>query len=143
MNFATNKAVVFPTGKYYIGDLCYLNKTKEIWEELCDSWFENNKSIESEENGVTVEINGMKIWNHSTCYGDGCYIGFYNNTEYEFYVDSGSIGLVKVDELECKNSDHAIINMTCEFTPSYSYGTFYIGDLEILTSEEELLQIFE
>lgn len=129
---ATTKT--YPAGRYYIGDLCYVNALgQKCWDEVCDVIFP------PELNGVGVPgshtVQGIDFWYHGTAYGDGRYA---SNIGKDFPVDAGIIGLVSAEVAERDGFDGGhIITFDAPFTPEYDDGEFIIGHLIINTDSDE------
>lgn len=73
-------------GKYWITDPCLIVKDNEDWWKICDSF--------SQEDSVSVELKSGFMVHAFDVGDDGCYMD-QNSTEY--YVDSGTIGLVSYE----------------------------------------------
>ena len=84
----------------------------------------------------------IKVWAHSTFFGDGCYIG---NNGKTFLVDSGLIGIVPqetVDYLGRKDNDLDYSGLFIEFTEPFivhynPVGVFNFGQLQIDTGVDD------
>jgi len=122
---------VFPAGRYYIGDLCYVFTDKE-WEELCkmELW-----------NGDSHEFKGKIIYSDGTAYGDGEYNDQKGNS---YPVDSGTIGIAPVEILSKSKLKSNFMFFTPnffdfkkEFTVESNNGWFRFGHIVIETGEEE------
>lgn len=89
---------MFPAGVYYIGDLCYVMKSK--WDSVCEILFNNMNS------GEHVLDNGTRF----ACYyvhEDGTYYDQYNR---KYSVDSGTIGCCNIDSCDQDKLKEALIN---------------------------------
>ena len=123
----------FKAGKYYVGDLCYIvsdanwdliiDKTGcfGLSDKASDGWFEG-----------AFEHKGRKCFLGSTRWGDGAY---YDDKGREYFVDSGSLGIMPVEILDLPhNFDYAhIINFEKDFSCVEVSGHFLLGDIEIET----------
>jgi hypothetical protein len=124
-----NMNKMFPAGKYYIGDLCYISNDHGgpiDWNEFC--------KIEEDGSKVTLK-SGLTIWWSSTAYGDGC---FPSNVGMNFGVDAGLIGVCPVQSFPKDFVDfnpEYIYDMDKDFDAYYENGTFHIGHIEIYTDE--------
>jgi hypothetical protein len=76
------------TTKYYIGDLCYV--MSEEWQDVCNAFYSGD-----DEPLYELE-DGRTFFMLNTAYGDGQYN---DQNGLPYAVDSGSIGAVKVDDL--------------------------------------------
>jgi len=76
--------------EYYVGDLCYV--FNDTWDEVC----EHICGEERKEGWITLR-DGRTFWIHSTMWGDG---GYYDQHDNEYGVDSGTLGLVKVCDMD-------------------------------------------
>lgn len=119
------KTKEYPAGRYWVGDLCYLNINRE---HVCA------------ENG-DFAVDGIETWHHRTAFGDGDYK---SNKGITFPVDSGSIGIVKADVATTVGYRPGyiagfvpghIVDLKDAFTPVFKGSTFYIGSLEIYTDD--------
>lgn len=122
------------TGKYYIGDLCYL-LTDKYYEEIVCSFEHDNKE---------TNIKGVDFWYHHTAHGDGCYE---DQKERTYGVDAGIIGCVNLDTIPndaldsegfWKEGGNVIVfdkNFSCHYK-NYE-GKICIGHIEIITDPEE------
>lgn len=87
--------------------------------------------------GVTVEVQGYKVFASSTAYGDGCYpssIGFV------FGVDAGLIGLVPVELVPEEVGDRdlcTLVEFDEDFVCYYDNGTIVMGDLYVYTGDSD------
>jgi hypothetical protein len=85
--------------KYYIGDLCYV--MHDEWTEVCSlACFDN------EDWAYELE-DGRKFFLFSTAYGDGVYN---DGNGLPYSVDSGTIGCIKVDDIQDPEFDSIIKN---------------------------------
>lgn len=74
------------SGKYYVGDLCYV-MTDADWNEVCELTIKGNDCIDGE---FTMK-DGRRFAMYGTKFGDGTYSDQYGNS---YCVDSGSIGCI-------------------------------------------------
>jgi len=74
--------MIITGGKYIITDPCYLFKSDEEWQELCNEYFGKG------DNGGVINYEGYKIFWSVTHHGDG---------SYETFVNGIRKGLVGVD----------------------------------------------
>lgn len=119
------------SGKYYIGDLCYV--LEDEWEEVCEIIFGGESP-----DGEFELKDGRKFVIYSTAYGDGVYK---SNIGTEHAVDSGSIGCIAVEdirELDEVYIDHlgAIVNFSEPFEHSCVNGRISFGRVTIDTEFE-------
>ena len=116
--------------KYYVGDLCYvINKT---WYEVC-SLHDKNR----EPNTYTLS-NSVTIGIADTQNGDGVYSDNFDN---EYPVDSGTIGFIRVSDIEADKLVDITLGQVYEFedipTIQYFEGLITIGFICINTSTED------
>ncbi len=110
-------------GRYYIGDPCYV-MDNDSYDELSKKLFGENKSIDG-----FLTVGGLKMFCHSTDYGDGVYDGI--------GVDSGHICCMPVELV--KKTSEIIKEISIEhvfednFECSYKDGTFVFGNISIET----------
>ena len=115
---------MFPAGKYFVGDLCYVMTNKQ-WDIIC---------IHDLTEGITD--NGLKFAIEQTLCGDGSYSDQFGNS---YSVDSGTIGCVQWDEsLTHKYGARlqelgAIIDFNKDFEVYESSGMIHIGHISIDT----------
>jgi hypothetical protein len=125
------------SGKYYIGDPCYLFDAS--WRKLLEenSYFDNDLDEQ--------QINGIKVAIGHTKYGDGLYE---DSSERKYCVDAGLIGVVPVELLsldgkqteESINSDVTIghiVEFSEDFDVNINDGLFSFGDIVINTEESD------
>lgn len=120
------KGHIFPAGKYYIGDLCYV--IVQAWPEVCDS-------------AVTlsaIQLNDGRIIQLSpTEYGDGL---CYDDERRDYPVDSGTIGVVSVDDIREDGLSGIrfgnVVDMKKPFTLTCENGTISVGDIQIYTKDD-------
>lgn len=125
--------MTMPAGKYYVGDLCYVLKTS--WDEVCDIIIKDREVLDGE-----FYVRGDKKFAvYSTMYGDGHY---YDNASKGYYVDSGSIGCIRIDDIPDMTDDilqnikklGQVVEFESQFvTQRFADGTICFGDLEIYT----------
>lgn len=121
----------FPAGQYYIGDLCYVMHPE--WSELCKLMF---KTPDMQEGELTVQ--NKRLFLASTAYGDGCYE---SNTGNFFGVDSGSLGIIAVKDIDPSELKHLtdghVFNFDRDFIVSAVSGVFDFGAIHIDTAGSE------
>lgn len=125
------------SGKYYVGDLCYVMDSDE-WRQVCDITIQGSKMLEGE-----FELkDGRKFAMYSTAYGDGEYYDHYGQS---YSVDSGTIGCIKVEDIKTEKYDDierlgAIVEFKIDFVTSGSrgsdnwHGVIQFGHIVIETS---------
>ena len=92
--------LVMKAGDYYVGDLCYVLHAE--WPEVCELLFAGrddggcNEGIFNLKDGRTFAI-------FNTAFGDGVY---QDNFGAEYMVDAGSIGCIKVSDIDRDNTDN-------------------------------------
>ena len=128
--------MIFPAGKYWIGDPCYIFPHKGPME---NKWDELLAEANYFEDMSYAELDGgkIKVWTASTAYGDGRYIGSNGKA---FPVDAGLIGIVPretVDYLNRADNDLDYCGLFIEFTESFVVeskdGYFRFGHITIDT----------
>lgn len=82
--------VEMPAGRYYIGDLCYVLRD-EVWDEVCRLTISSGTCLE----GKFTLSDGRDFVMLGTKWGDGTYNDFMGR---RYFVDSGTIGCIKVDD---------------------------------------------
>lgn len=122
-------------GKYYIGDLCYVMNPE--WGECCDLFFAGRTDHGCNQGEFNL-ADGRRFANFNTAYGDGCYN---SNIGTEHYVDSGSIGCIRVEDIRdttCGDLTKfgAVVEFHEPFTVQKFDGLLMFGDVEIDTDPE-------
>jgi hypothetical protein len=87
-------------GTYYVGDLCYV--LHDEWDEVCSLLFAGRDDHNCNQGEFGLK-DGRKIAIYSTAYGDGTY---YDQNGRSYWVDSGSIGCVLLDDIDTDHSDN-------------------------------------
>lgn len=103
-----------PAGQYYIGDLCYVMSMAEK-DELFQLQFKSDRAWYDPIPIIFTLNDGRILVNFQTQFGDGCYYDK-NHKEYEFGVDSGHIGCIKIDDIQFSIPLNATI---VEFTQDF------------------------
>lgn len=89
---------MMPSGKYYVGDLCYVMDDNE-WDQFCSITIKDNKCLEGE-----FEMpDGRKFATYGTAWGDGLYRDQHGN---EYSVDAGLIGCIRVEDIRADKYDN-------------------------------------
>ena len=132
--------MTMPAGRYWVGDLCYTMHSE--WEEVCNLIITGNTCLDGEFNLK----DGRRFAIYSTAYGDGEYPTNYGKF---LSVDSGSIGCIKVEDIDTDNKDNfldhgMIVEFDEEFESSGGRGRYsdwdgeiVFGDVKVYTGEEE------
>ena len=126
-------STIMPAGTYYIGDLCYVMDSEGEWDRVCAE-FEKNKW----ESGK-YKLDGRVFVSCFTRYGDGSYSD--ESGSYEFAVDAGLIGCIKIDDIksdfkEWLNSGYAEVTFKTDFEVSVdSEGVIIFGHIVIPTGD--------
>ena len=126
---------MMPSGKYYIGDLCYV--MSDDWDEVCDLTISRDcKVIEGE-----IEMkDGRRFALYSTKYGDGLYR---SNIGTKHAVDSGTIGCILVNDIidipkfEVDGKLGAVVTIDRSFSTAERDGLIVFGDVIINTDSDE------
>lgn len=120
-------SVSFTKGKYYVGDPCYVI-SDEHWDELLDktNFFEDGE----------FKFKGATCFTANTAFGDGTYE---DQEGREYCVDAGLIGVIPFEVLDenFEGSGGQIIEFDEEFTASETDGSFFIGDIVIITGDSD------
>lgn len=131
--------MILPSGKYYIGDPCYV-VPDEHWGELLDdaNFFVTRESGRYFDKDLGKSV---IVYAGSTAWGDG----LYSDGSREYPVDSGSIGIINAECIRPgKKERHSpdfvpghYIEFDRPFTISMNGGIFKFGeDLEINTRDQ-------
>lgn len=122
-------------GTYYIGDLCYV--LEKEWDLVCSVVIEG----ETVKEGEMQLPDGREFSTYCTTFGDGSYLDQY---ERNFDVDSGTIGCIKVQDIDSELLDEVkkinlgqIVNFDRDFTTGKEGGIIYFGTVSIDTDPEE------
>lgn len=110
---------MMPSGKYYVGDLCYVMTDAE-WEQFCKITIQGNKCLDGEFNLP----DGRRFATYGTAFGDGVYHDQYG---YSYSVDAGLIGCIKVEDIKAEKYDNlldlgAIVDFERPFVTSGGRG---------------------
>ena len=128
-------SAVFPAGRYYFGDLCYLNNSGLLcWDEVCDLTIKGNECLE----GEFVLADGRRFFMAGTAYGDGNYLLLDQVSEKlaDLGVDSGSLGLFPLaDGQSCP--DGYVFTVESDFIVSVIDGEFCVNGMVCNTDCEE------
>jgi hypothetical protein len=132
--------MTMPAGRYYIGDLCYV--MHDEWDEACVLFFPTNQSGRGVEGEFALQ-DGRRFASFGTAFGDGEY---YNNMGTSHCVDSGSIGCIRIEDIQDNTYDNieslgAIVEFAQPFeVEKVGRGLLRFGHVEIETDfvhEEE------
>lgn len=133
---------MMPAGTYVICDLCYVMHGE--WKEVCDLIIQDDDVLDGEFNLA----DGRRFAIYSTAYGDGEYRTNLNSM-YSLGVDSGSIGCIRLEDIDQDNPENnldlgTIVEFDTKFkTSGYTEsrrdwdGVIKIGHVEIYTGYEE------
>jgi hypothetical protein len=126
--------LVMKAGEYYVGDLCYVMHAE--WKEVCDLLFEGRDDGGCNE-GVFNLKDGRTFAIYNTAYGDGYYP---DNVGREYMVDSGSIGCIRLSDIDLTNEDNFLtgghvvtFDNDIEVSKDYDYGLLVFGNVRIDT----------
>ena len=126
-----NQSVHFAPGQYYIGDTCYVMHPE--WDEVCEITIDDNHCKE----GIFELNDGREFGLWHTAYGDGTYL---DNEGREYWVDSGSIGIIAVDDITESEKENIttgnVINFDKSFRVFCENGLFEFGHIRIDTRDE-------
>jgi hypothetical protein len=126
------------SGKYWIGDLCYVMHGE--WEEVCDIIIDGHNVLDGEFNLK----DGRRFAIYSTQYGDGEYA---TNEGKSLGVDAGCIGCIKVEDIDQDNPRNNLnLGMIVDFDSAFSTrgyevsrsdwdGVIHIGHVEVYTGD--------
>lgn len=121
----------FPAGEYYVGDLCYV-MTPE-WDELWEIRWYPDTHLEGE-----LTVQNKRIFIASTAYGDG---NFDSNSGHSFGVDSGSLGIISINDISPSELENLHLGHVFEFPQNFTVtannGKFQFGDILIDTGYDE------
>ena len=127
---------MMPSGKYIIGDLCYVLSSEE-WDEVCNLTIKNHIC----KSGEFTLRDGRKFAMYQTMHGDGGYKG---TDEFEYSVDSGSLGCILVQDASPEVVQNVINDGLCsvvqfsdEFSTGCTDGVIIFGHISIDTDEDE------
>lgn len=128
MSFFNSPSFTMPAGQYYIGDLCYV--LNDRWSQVCDKTIEG----QSVKEGKFTLPDGTEFIMFSTAYGDGTY----HANGVHIGVDSGSIGCVKVSDIDSTDKTNLIgfgtvVTFTQDFFCTNTKGYMKFGHVEINT----------
>ena len=135
-------SVMFPAGKYYLGDPCYVI-SESNWSKMCNATDCFEKSNCGTEN--LFELNGVQFFGASTAHGDGI---FYDQDRNEYGVDAGMLSIVPLSLVlaQGKETEESIqerkLGRIFDFPKEFEVfvtedHTFCFGDITIPTEDEE------
>jgi hypothetical protein len=135
MHHYTSNPYNFGPGKFYIGDLCYVMHPE--WDEVCDITIDGSKCKE----GVFELSDGREFGMWGTAHGDGTY----SDGKNEYSVDSGTIGVIHVDDITDKDEFEGVVEIglghVITFENSFRVfcedGVFHFGNIIIDTNYED------
>ena len=136
---------MFPAGKYYVGDLCYV--MHDEWDEVCGKFFEGRDDHGCNQ-GVFQLKDGRKFASFNTKWGDGVY---FDQGGEEYGVDAGLIGCISLNDIDLNADGNStlggqIIQFDSDFTVSGGEiyesrrdwdGVIRIGHIVIKTDDDE------
>ena len=114
------------SGKYYIGDLCYV--LSDRWDEVCDQIIFERECKDGEFH--LPKEPKIAFASYGTAHGDG---GYYDQNEKEYAVDSGTIGCVSIEYL-----DETILKDVA----SRELGHIHIFEQDFKTSSNDGILVF-
>jgi hypothetical protein len=107
--------MTMPSGKYYIGDLCYV-MTDDEWKEFCAITIQGYKCID----GEFALPDGRRFATYGTAYGDGEYYDQYGHT---YSVDAGLIGCIRAEDIRANKYDNLLdLGAFQEFAEPFNTG---------------------
>lgn len=122
------------SGKYYVGDPCY------IFDASWDKAISDTSCFESE----VCELFGKQVYCGGTAYGDGLYT---DNFGREYAVDAGLIGILPIEMIEIdkhvtleeieKSDIMHVVDFDKDFKVWIEDGIFHFGDIVIDTKEDD------
>ena len=133
--------MTMPAGKYLIIDLCYV--MHDEWKECCELFFPYvpGQTYERQVEGEFTLADGRRFASFGTAYGDGTYR---SNIGTDHSVDSGSIGCIRVEDIQDKTYDlerimqlGAIVDFEQPFEVEADYGLLKFGHVLIETAADE------
>ena len=91
---------MFPAGKYYVGDLCYV--MHDEWDEVCGLFFEG-PNVHGCNQGIFQLKDGRKFASFNTKWGDGSFQDQYGRS---YGVDAGLIGCIAIKDINLDSGDN-------------------------------------
>jgi hypothetical protein len=130
--------MVYPAGKYYIGDLAYVMHGE--WDEVCNLL--NDEFDNMEKTGFEL-ADGRKFACLATKYGDGTYpvSTLMSEVIASVGVDSGTGGCINIDEVDILNMDNrpslgVVVDFDSNFFVSYGNGgRLWFGHILVETGD--------
>ena len=129
----------FPAGTYYVGDLCYV--MHEEWDEMFNLFFPEFTSPGNE--GKFQLKSGVTFGCFTTAYGDGVYT---DQKGRNYPVDSGSIGLVRVEDVDIANKENDLaLGQILAFDEDFEIfstedHTLHFGNVAIIPTKDEFYE---
>jgi len=134
---------MFPAGKYYVGDLCYVMHSE--WDEVCGKFFEGRNDHGCNQ-GVFQLKDGRKFASFNTKWGDGSYRDQFGR---QYSVDAGLIGCISYDDINWAEDNSPQGGQVIVFEHDFEVsggnginrnewdGIITIGNLEIKTDGDD------
>ena len=122
------------SGKYYIGDLCYVMHGE--WDEFCSLTIAGDKVLDGEFNLK----DGRRFASFTTMYGDGNY---WDQNGKSYDVDAGLIGCIALADIDLTNPENSlaggnIVEFVQPFSTFSAGGEIRIGNVLIDTDYTEV-----
>jgi hypothetical protein len=121
------------SGKYYVGDLCYVMGPE--WDEVCSLMFAGRTDHGCNQGEFNL-ADGRRFVVFNTAYGDGVYK---DQVGRRYYVDAGCIGAIKVDDISVGNDDvdgGNVVVFDKPFHPHSDNGILHFGHVVIDTAND-------
>jgi hypothetical protein len=136
---------IFPAGKYWIGDPCYLFRD-DLWSELCNIFYPPDYIENGSVDSAVFEYDGNYFWYGSTAFGDGSYPVRKNHAFIKNVgVDAGCLSIIPLnmaEKLKDNFSDNcfdagAIVDVGLNFNVYYNGGNFEFADFSVKTNFDD------
>lgn len=125
-----SEKITIPSGKYWLGDPCYVINNPEEWTHVCHETFKDLEEPVSIENGIVVLF--------GTSYGDGEY---FDNNKRQILVDSGTIGLVSFEHNPKGSKNSHLVEFKEEMECFASNGILVFGTITVDTECSESYEL--
>lgn len=129
------ETVKFEAGRYYIGDPCYYMSDEQWQDAIRQTGCFGYEPFSANDENVFF-VNGEKCWANGTAFGDGVYYSL----DDEYWVDSGTLGIVPVSAVEGApdfRGGYAFHTFDKPFEVWYNEGVFTFGNIVIDTIQTE------
>jgi len=120
--------MTMPAGKYWVGDLCYVMENH--WDEVCLVTVEDGECLE----GEFSLASDVRFAMYRRAHDD---MGYLQKNDYEYSVDSGTIGCVRVEDIDDPRAEYergSAHEFSEDFETGSEGGVVRFGDVSVNTN---------